>query len=259
MLVLAAALFLSAGSLFWQAWVYLAVFLVCTLFITVYLIKYDPKLLARRLKAGPAVNQGSQPNSQLRKANDMTEADYMAKLKDFEGETDYMYLDSRGNVTIGVGILLASAAAAKSAGITFKNRKTGKAATPAEIEKDYGSVKAVPKGMKESKYEKYTELVATGGLDARLEKELSQAKSDAKSYFPDFDKLPDGAQWALVDMAFNLGGTGLKKYAKMKAALEKAVKSKTKEDWETAAKESHRNGIQSSRNDAIYDWIAGGR
>jgi GH24 family phage-related lysozyme (muramidase) len=188
----------------------------------------------------------------------MTEADYMAKLKDFEGYADHMYLDSKGNVTIGVGILLASAAAAKSAGITFKNRKTGKSATAAEIEKDFNSVKAAPKGMVESKYEKFTELVATGGLDARLKKELSQAKSDAKSYYPDFDHLPDGAQWALVDMAFNLGGTGLKKYVKLKAALEKAVKSKAKEDWEAAAKESSRNGIQSSRNDAIYAWIARG-
>jgi GH24 family phage-related lysozyme (muramidase) len=189
----------------------------------------------------------------------MTEADYIAKLKkDFEGEYDFMYLDSRGNVTIGVGILLASASAAKSAGISFKNRKTGKAATPAEIEKDFNSVKAAPKGMDESKYEKFTELVATGGLDARLKKELNQAKSDAKSYYPDFDKLPDGAQWALVDMAFNLGGAGLKKYVKLKAALDKAVKSKAKEDWEVAAKESGRNGIQSSRNSAIYAWIAQG-
>ncbi len=55
MLIMAGALFVPAGSLsFWQAWVYLAVFLVCTLFITVYLIKYDEKLLARRIKAGPA-------------------------------------------------------------------------------------------------------------------------------------------------------------------------------------------------------------
>ena len=54
MLVLAAALFLSAGSMsFWQAWVYLAVFLVCTLLITAYLIKYDPKLLAARQSRSP--------------------------------------------------------------------------------------------------------------------------------------------------------------------------------------------------------------
>jgi len=44
----------------------------------------------------------------------------------------------------------------------------------------------------------------------------------------------------------------------LKAALEKAVQSKAKADWEDAAKESHRNGIQSSRNAAIHDWIAQG-
>jgi GH24 family phage-related lysozyme (muramidase) len=188
----------------------------------------------------------------------MTEAEYIAKLKDFEGYTDYMYLDSTGNVTIGVGILLANASAAKSAGITFKNRKTGKTATAAEIEQDYNAVKAAPKGMVESKYEKYTQLVATGGLESRLQKELSQAKADAKSYYPDFSTLPDTVQWALVDMAFNLGGAGLKKFAKLKAALEKAVQSKAKEDWEAAAKESSRTGIQSSRNSAIHAWIAAG-
>jgi len=188
----------------------------------------------------------------------MTEADYIAKLKDFEGELDFMYLDSTGHVTIGVGILLANAGAAKTAGITFKNRKTNKAATPAEIEADFNAVKAAPKGMTESKYEKFTQLVATGGLDARLKKELSQAKADAKSYFPDFDKLPDTVQWALVDMAFNLGGTGLKNFVKLKAALEKALQSKAKDDWEAAATESRRKDIQSSRNDAIHTWIAQG-
>lgn len=62
MLVLALALFISAGSLnFWQAWIYLATFAICTLLITAYLIMYDQKLLASRLKAGPiAETQKSQ-------------------------------------------------------------------------------------------------------------------------------------------------------------------------------------------------------
>lgn len=55
MLVLALALFGSAGSLgFWQAQVYLADFVLCTVLITAYLIKNDRKLLAGRVKAGPA-------------------------------------------------------------------------------------------------------------------------------------------------------------------------------------------------------------
>jgi len=52
--VLALALFLSAGTFaFWQAWVYLAVFAVCTILITLYLIRYDQRLLASRVQAGP--------------------------------------------------------------------------------------------------------------------------------------------------------------------------------------------------------------
>src|SRR5512140_1443655 len=62
MLCLALALFLSAGSLnFWQAWVYLAVFSVCTILITLYLVRYDQRLLASRVSAGPiAETQKSQ-------------------------------------------------------------------------------------------------------------------------------------------------------------------------------------------------------
>ncbi len=60
--VLALTLFLSAGTLgFWQAWIYLAVFSVCVILITLYLAKYDPRLLASRVQAGPtAETQRSQ-------------------------------------------------------------------------------------------------------------------------------------------------------------------------------------------------------
>ena len=62
MLVLALALFIPAGSLsFWQAWVYLAVWAVCVILITGYLIKNDQALLAGRVQAGPvAETQKSQ-------------------------------------------------------------------------------------------------------------------------------------------------------------------------------------------------------
>ena len=38
---------------FWQAWVYLIIFVVSTTIITIYLWKKDPKLLERRVEAGP--------------------------------------------------------------------------------------------------------------------------------------------------------------------------------------------------------------
>jgi protein-S-isoprenylcysteine O-methyltransferase Ste14 len=50
---LAAALFIPAGTLnYWQAWVFLVVFFIAVLAITIYLIKKDPQLLERRIKAG---------------------------------------------------------------------------------------------------------------------------------------------------------------------------------------------------------------
>jgi protein-S-isoprenylcysteine O-methyltransferase Ste14 len=47
-------LFLPAWTLdYWQGWVFAAVFFVCSLATTVYLAVTDPKLLERRMKAGP--------------------------------------------------------------------------------------------------------------------------------------------------------------------------------------------------------------
>jgi protein-S-isoprenylcysteine O-methyltransferase Ste14 len=65
--ILGVALFGSAGTLdFWQAWVYLLVFMGSSALITVYLWRESPELLARRVNAGPtAEKQTSQQVIQL--------------------------------------------------------------------------------------------------------------------------------------------------------------------------------------------------
>lgn len=62
LLFMGLALFLPAGSFgYWQAWVYLAVFFGSVILITLYLIKYDQKLLESRVDGGPtAETQKSQ-------------------------------------------------------------------------------------------------------------------------------------------------------------------------------------------------------
>jgi len=53
-LITAALLFGAAGTLdYWQAWLYLAVYFACSIAISVYLIRKDPALLARRMSGGP--------------------------------------------------------------------------------------------------------------------------------------------------------------------------------------------------------------
>ncbi|MGB8353054.1 MAG: isoprenylcysteine carboxylmethyltransferase family protein, partial [Chthoniobacteraceae bacterium] len=56
--ILSATLFLPAWTLhYWQAWVLLGVFFLSALAITIYLMRNDPKLLERRINAGPAAEK----------------------------------------------------------------------------------------------------------------------------------------------------------------------------------------------------------
>src|SRR5215472_7845424 len=55
---MALVLFLPAGTIaYWQAWVYLGVFFGASIPITVYLMKTNPALLRRRLRAGPTAEK----------------------------------------------------------------------------------------------------------------------------------------------------------------------------------------------------------
>jgi protein-S-isoprenylcysteine O-methyltransferase Ste14 len=54
LLVVASLLFIAAGSLrYWQGWTFLGVYFVCSLAITLYLMRADPALLERRMIGGP--------------------------------------------------------------------------------------------------------------------------------------------------------------------------------------------------------------
>ncbi len=55
---LALLIFLPSMTLnFWQGWVYLSVFYICVVLITIYFLKTDPKLMESRLKAGPTAEK----------------------------------------------------------------------------------------------------------------------------------------------------------------------------------------------------------
>ena len=56
-------IFLPAWTLdYWQAWIVVVVFFACTLAVTVYLMKNDPKLLERRVSAGVGAEQERSQN-----------------------------------------------------------------------------------------------------------------------------------------------------------------------------------------------------
>jgi protein-S-isoprenylcysteine O-methyltransferase Ste14 len=57
-LVIGFLIFAAAGTFrYWQAWSYIVVYFVCSLLVTLYAIKNDPALLARRMSGGPTAEK----------------------------------------------------------------------------------------------------------------------------------------------------------------------------------------------------------
>jgi len=53
-----AIIFVAAGTVdYWRAWLYLLIFTIDSLLITLYLIKSDPELLQRRMRGGPTAEK----------------------------------------------------------------------------------------------------------------------------------------------------------------------------------------------------------
>src|SRR3954452_25420142 len=135
---------------------------------------------------------------------------YLPKLKEFEGSIRFMYVDSTGNVTVGVGNLLANAAAAQN--LTFQRRPdpaatppvaVARPATAAEILADFNNVARQMSGQAAGFYRQFTRLdMPETAIDALLESRVKEFCIGLTSAFPDFQVYPDEVSAALFDMAF---------------------------------------------------------
>ena len=84
---------------------------------------------------------------------------------------------------------------------------------------------------------------------------------ELKNKLPKFDAYPLSVRQALLDIQFNLGDTKFQteiydaRTKKWKPGWPKLIKAVEEQDWETAAKESHRKGISEGRNRRVADWF----
>jgi len=79
--------------------------------------------------------------------------------------------------------------------------------------------------------EKYTEIgveIPEEQVKAWFDKDIETVLSDCELLYDDFEHLPNDAQLIIANMMFNLGYPRLKKFVKMKAAVDKR-------DWNEAA------------------------
>ena len=164
----------------------------------------------------------------------------LAKLKEFEGCVPWMYRDTVGKVTVGVGLMLPDAKAAQALPFVIGTRP----ATPEEIAADYARVDAMAMGRASAFYKTPASLVLTEQtIDAKLSSILAGFEADLRTQFPHYDGLPDGVKMALLDMIYNLGPAGLfKGFPHLVAAVETGA-------WAQAAEHCTRRGPGPARND----------
>ena len=165
-----------------------------------------------------------------------------------EGRVSHMYLDTTGNVTVGVGHLLAHPKDAES--LEFVHGETGTLATADQIRAEFRAIKGMSKGHGPSFYaETATLQLPDSAIDALLDSdiEIKFAEITAAEACRSFADFPGEAQQALLDMAFNLGTSKLThQFKKLMGCVER-------EDWAGCAEECSVRGVQDSRNAARAD------
>jgi GH24 family phage-related lysozyme (muramidase) len=163
----------------------------------------------------------------------------LTKLKEFEGCVPWMYRDTVGKITVGVGLMLPDTKAAEALPFLVGTR----AATPQEIAAEFARVDALPLGRASAFYKSPSSLELTQQtIDAKLTAVLQGFEADLRTEFPHYDQLPDAVKLALLDMIYNLGPAGLfKGFPHLVAAVQTGA-------WAQAATCCTRRGPSPTRN-----------
>jgi GH24 family phage-related lysozyme (muramidase) len=158
----------------------------------------------------------------------------------FEGDVPFMYRDTEGWVTVGVGQMIPDVNAARK--YPFVTALGAKAATD-DIETDYARVKAIPAGLPAEKYRSQSSLLlAEEYIEPLLLKKLKECDVALRRHYLRYDTYPDPVKLALLDMVYNLGAARL--FGQF-PTFEKAVNA---QDWKTAAEQCHRKHKGSTDN-----------
>ena len=158
----------------------------------------------------------------------------------FENDIPYMYLDTEGWVTVGVGQMIPDVNAAKRYQFL---KPLGEKATAEDIEQDYKRVRAMPAGKPAETYRVQASLVLSEDyIESILLNKLKECDVALRRHYLRYDTYPEPVKLALLDMVYNLGASKL--FGQF-AAFEKAVNA---QDWRTAATECHRKHRGSTDN-----------
>jgi GH24 family phage-related lysozyme (muramidase) len=166
--------------------------------------------------------------------------DSVAQLKIFEGVVPWMYLDTRGFVTVGVGEMLASSGRAQA--LPFIDGGSN-AVTPDVILAEYNRVLALPMARPAGSYQAAgSPTLAADSITNLLMAHVQLFDGQLSAQFANYAAFPDPAKLGLLDMIYNLGPHGLF------AGYPTLMGDVNSGNWAGAAAQCHRNGPSADRN-----------
>lgn len=159
-----------------------------------------------------------------------------------EGDVRYMYKDSKGYVTIGIGNKIDPISTASPwlspNNFTHKHRKSF---TRADVEKEWRTVRNVKNWRCHGDFEsitnlRLTDVALTNLFNSKLNSIELNLKNRYREWFGEFDSWPADAQMGLLGLAWGIGEGGVAmKFKKFRQACYEW-------DFITAAAESHYQG-----------------
>lgn len=182
--------------------------------------------------------------------DDAHAADFIKHLELFEGRTNYLYLDSGtpSSVTIGVGYLIPSPSVAESL-----NWEGGMGAV-AVAASEWQTVKDATPGLVAAAYAHLTtNRLSDAEIDRLRDQRIANMESELIHAIPGVSGFPVSVRQACCDESFNLG-VG-KFHAQYFGPTSKFGPAIYRGDWQTAAQESARKGIDPARNEYVQNLI----
>ena len=169
--------------------------------------------------------------------------EFVAFVSQYEGVTDWMYLDVKGLVTSGIGNLLEPIALAQALPWTCSYTR---AATPTEVTNGWMTVKSRQdlKLLGGGHYKSVCDLRLSKAAVADLVRKRMQDNEDQLSvWFPAYQDFCADAQMAIMSIAWAVGDNFARTFPRFRAAANAG-------DWLTAAAESHISDGNPARNEA---------
>jgi len=172
----------------------------------------------------------------------------------FEGSIPWIYADTKGLPTVGVGNLLATVDDAVRLPFIISGRPASSpvAASADDIARDWRSVRNAGAGHAAHWYRQLTRCELTAeAIRSLFDARVGGFCGQLAHYFPGFETWPETAQLATLDWVFNCGvgkpgGAGLLGTVHLKAAL-------YAQDWKGAAAACHRAESSDTRNNQCRD------